>query len=80
MPSRVRDFASCISSRSVFIDQPATFSLRPILCFRPLRLQPEFDQAADGFGTAGYIRLASSLSIGKRNRQRIASHARGLRR
>jgi hypothetical protein len=39
MASRVRDFASCINSRSVFIDQPV--SLRGILAFCPTCLQPQ---------------------------------------
>jgi len=37
-------------------------------------------QAADDLGPAGYIRLTPSPSITKPNRQRIASHARRLRR
>ncbi len=40
MASRGSDFASCISSRSVFIDHVPTFGLRAMLalrrpCFRP---------------------------------------------
>src|SRR5580692_9741940 len=43
MASRVRVFASCISSRSLFIDHPV--SLRVILNLRPPRLQSHFRSA-----------------------------------
>jgi hypothetical protein len=35
MPSRVWEFAICISSRSLFIDHLPVFGLRAILAFRP---------------------------------------------
>jgi hypothetical protein len=44
MASRVRAFASCISSRSLFIDHPV--SLRVTLNLRPLHLQSNFKSAS----------------------------------
>jgi hypothetical protein len=41
MPSRVSEFASCISSRSLFIDHRPVFGLRAILAFHPTCLLPK---------------------------------------
>ena len=47
--SRVCVFASCISSRSVFIDHVPALNLRAIYAFVPLAFSPRPDQAAECF-------------------------------